>query len=108
MVSNHDDDDHAPFTDTLDTLPISFTEYLELLDWSSRILREDKSGAVNPSMPNILGRLGDTKQQWASQLRPRSPWRPKAVGSPDALAVYCESIGQKWVCQRHNTRPNTP
>ena len=91
----------SPATDSIHTLPLSFTEYLGLLDWSSRILRDDKPGAVPGDMPDILVRLGHTQKQWTSQLRPKSTWRPKALGSPAALQAFCASIGQKWVCQRH-------
>ncbi|NKB75785.1 MAG: transposase [Gammaproteobacteria bacterium] len=90
-------------SDSTETLPLSFSEYLELLDWSSRLLREDKRGSVTSSTPDILDRLGYTKKQWTSLLRPTSSWRPKALGSPEAMQVFCKAIGQRWVCQRNNT-----
>ena len=38
-------------------LPFRLTDYLELVDWSGRIIREDKKGAIPEHMPEILHRL---------------------------------------------------
>ncbi|NKB77694.1 MAG: transposase [Gammaproteobacteria bacterium] len=89
--------------ESAETLPLSFTEYLELLDWSSRVLREDKVGAVTSSTPEILDRLGYGPEQWTSFLRPPTSWRPKALGSPETMQGFCQAINQHWVCQTNKT-----
>ncbi len=38
-------------------LPFMLTDYLELVDWSGRIIRERKPGYIDQSMPPILERL---------------------------------------------------
>lgn len=58
-----------PFSgDTNDTqkigLPISFSNYLHLIDWTSRIVRHDKQGAINSDIPNILDRLNIDSDTW--------------------------------------------
>ena len=88
---------------SMDTLPLTLTEYLHLLDWSARVLRDDKRGVMASATPDILDRLGHTTREWGCVLRPRSSWRPRALGSVRALRSFSKSIGQKWVCQRHNT-----
>ena len=90
-------------SDSMHTLPLSFTEYLELLDWSSRIFRDDEHGGVESSVPDMLHRLGYTQKQWTSDLRPKTSWRPKALGSAQALREFSRAIGQHWVCQRNHT-----
>ena len=52
-----------PRNDMPQGLPFRLNDYLELVDWSSRILREDKKGAISDHLPGILQRLDmDTKQ----------------------------------------------
>jgi hypothetical protein len=38
-------------------LPMSFGEYLDLLDWTGRQLRDDKRGAIPQELAPILQRL---------------------------------------------------
>ena len=78
-------------------LPITFPEYLELLDWTGRILREDKVGAIASSTPDILTRLGYTPDQWTTHLTASSQWQRKALGSTDRVRHYAKCVGQNWV-----------
>ena len=80
-------------------IPITFPEYLELLDWTGRILRADKVGSIDSSAPNILDRLGFNPAQWKDRLSSPAHWRAKALGPPARLDEFAERIGQKWVCQ---------
>ena len=45
-------------------LPFTLTDYLELADWTGRILREDKRGSIDESLPPILERLGFNDKKW--------------------------------------------
>ncbi|MCX2836292.1 hypothetical protein OQJ59_10880 [Microbulbifer thermotolerans] len=38
-------------------LPFQLQDYLDLVDWSGRCLREDKRGAIDKQLPPILERL---------------------------------------------------
>ncbi len=38
-------------------LPFNLTDYLQLVDWSGRLLREDKKGHITDHLPDILQRL---------------------------------------------------
>ncbi|VAW27025.1 hypothetical protein MNBD_BACTEROID06-159 [hydrothermal vent metagenome] len=40
------------------------TDYLELVDWTSQILREDKRGTIPENMPSILNRLNIESKHW--------------------------------------------
>jgi hypothetical protein len=46
-------------------------EYLELLDWTGRVLRPDKPGAIAGSLPPILERLGLQEKAWPIRTKPR-------------------------------------
>jgi REP element-mobilizing transposase RayT len=41
-----------------------FQEYLHLVDWTGRIIRNDKRGHIDRSLPPILARLQITPEQW--------------------------------------------
>ena len=42
----------------------AFQDYLELVDWTGRIIRKDKRGSIDAALPPILSRLGITQKQW--------------------------------------------
>ena len=46
-----------PRRDMPNGLPFRLTDYLELVDWTGRILRDDKRGAIFESTPKILQQL---------------------------------------------------
>jgi hypothetical protein len=45
-------------------LPFRLTDYLELVDWAGRILREDKWGSIAQEIPSILERHQIEPQHW--------------------------------------------
>jgi len=45
-------------------LPFVLRDYLELLDWSGRFIREGKRGMINSSLPPILERLALGYESW--------------------------------------------
>ncbi|WP_339673565.1 transposase [Dasania marina] len=45
-------------------IPFHLKDYIELVDWTGRIIRSDKRGAINQQLPPILERLAIEPQQW--------------------------------------------
>ena len=45
-------------------LPFRLTDYLDLVDWTGRQIREDKRGAIDDELPNILQRLEIEEDDW--------------------------------------------
>lgn len=45
-------------------LPFVLKEYLELIDWTGRIIRDDKRGAIDQGLPPILDRLSLDQDAW--------------------------------------------
>lgn len=45
-------------------IPFSYTDYLELVDATGRIVREDKRGFINSDVPPILTRLAMNPNHW--------------------------------------------
>lgn len=46
-------------------LPFLLADYLELVDWTGRIIRDDKRGTIDNSLPPILERLGFERKAWS-------------------------------------------
>ncbi len=45
-------------------LPFRLTDYLELVDWTGRCVRENKRGAIDSSLPSVLERLQIDSKHW--------------------------------------------
>ena len=79
------------------TLAASLVEYLALVDWTGRVVRPDKRGAIRSDAPPVLGRIGLRPRQWQVQVlgTESSYWR--AIGAADRLLEKAEAIGQRWL-----------
>jgi hypothetical protein len=51
------------------SIPFHFNDYLALVDYTGRAIREDKKGFIVKSLPPILERLGINEQQWLSNAQ---------------------------------------
>ena len=77
-------------------LPFRLTDYLELVDWSGRIIREDKKGAIPEHLPVILNRLNMDASNWLYLTRNfESPFK-HLVGAAHNIRNACESLGKCW------------
>jgi REP element-mobilizing transposase RayT len=45
-------------------ITFAYRDYLELVDWSGRIIRDDKRGFIEKGLPPILARLDIAPEQW--------------------------------------------
>lgn len=79
------------------SIPIDFGSYLQLIDWSGRVLRGARQGAIGPHAPPILERLQLAPARWIKDLRQPKPFRSMAMGSLAQLARYRRHLGQAWI-----------
>ena len=45
-------------------IPFAYQDYLELVDWSGRIVRDEKRGFIDKALPPILARLDIAPDRW--------------------------------------------
>ena len=79
-----------------DGLPFRLSDYLELVDWTGRILREDKRGAIPEHIPPILQRLDIDARHWLYLTKHfESPFK-NLVGTACHVRKACDELGKRW------------
>lgn len=78
-------------------LPFRLTDYLELVDWTGRILREDKRGVISADLPHILTRLGLAPDHWKYLTTHFESRFKSLVGHVYRLKQIAENQGLKRV-----------
>jgi REP element-mobilizing transposase RayT len=85
-----------PRKDMPEGIPFHLTDYLELVDWTGRILREDKRGAIPDNLPTILQRLNiDTRNWLYLSTTFESPFK-NLVGTANNVRAACNELGKQW------------
>ncbi|WP_157035347.1 hypothetical protein [Psychromonas ingrahamii] len=82
-------------------IPFSLIDYLELLDWTSRVLRNDKRGVILGSQPQLLHVLGIDDETWCELANNFGKNYHEAVGSLEELASYAEHTGKFWIAKKN-------
>ena len=85
---------------------INFTliDYLELVDWTGRIIREDKRGAIATQTPALLSTLGLDNETWLSLACDFGKDYHGAVGSLEELEQFAAHTGKQWISGKNKLR----
>jgi len=86
-----DDPDASP------CIPFYVTDYLELVDWSGRVVVAGKRGTVPSNAPPILRRLSMEPSRFAERVITQSEVFPSALGPVEALRAFARSLGLKFI-----------
>ena len=78
-------------------IPFKLEDYLTLVDWSGRRIRDDKRGAIDATLPPLMHRLGIEESAWELAMRPRGNVFGRALGRLDRLRLHAQTLGQSWV-----------
>ena len=94
-------------------IPFRLSDYLELVDWSGRCLREGKRGVIEDKLPPILERLQIDPRHWLYLNRNFESRFKSLVGCALAVRQACEQLGKRWVhgvrdCERYLSPPPSP
>lgn len=91
------------FADVINTatpanvLPHSFNDYLELVDWTGRAVRQDKRGCIPSDIPPILQRLNVEPEQWLKATSGMERHFYQAIGPVATLEQYCQRLRKRWL-----------
>ncbi len=85
-------------------LIFSLIDYVELIDWTGRIIRDDKRGAIDATTPPILQRLDISTDHWL-ELSTRFESRFKGIaGSAESIKELCTHFGLTRQINRSNSK----
>ena len=76
-------------------LPFRLSDYLELVDWTGRAIRDDKRGAIPPHLPPILDRLGIDPKHWLYMTQNFESRFKGLVGAAFVLKQACAKLGYR-------------
>ena len=72
-------------------------EYIQLVDYTGRQIRPDKRGAIHPTEPPALRRLGLDASHWTGQVKGVGSAYWRIVGGAEAIMEKAQAIGQAWM-----------
>ena len=78
-------------------LPMTFEQYLALLDWTGREIRSDKRGSIPEELLPILQRLGVNDQVWVDAVKNFGRWFRTAVGRVESLLSEAGRRGRRYL-----------
>lgn len=78
-------------------LPFRLADYLELVDWTGRAIRDDKRGAIRSELPPILERLQIEPKYWLYMARHFESRFRGLVGAVHRLRTVCKGLGYRRV-----------
>ena len=78
-------------------LSLRTADYLELVDWSGRQVREGKPGVIAAEAPTVLSQLGLQGRQWHAQMLGIETHYGRAVGTVESLIAKARALGQRWL-----------
>lgn len=78
-------------------IAFALKDYLELADWTGRIVRDDKRGSIDASTPRILQKLQLDEATWMETVQGYSKGFHSFVGSETQLKSLCKKQKKQWV-----------
>ena len=85
-------------------LIFNLIDYLELVDWTGRVIRDDKRGAISATTPPMLQRLNISTNHWI-ELTTKFEQRFKGIaGSAHSIKALCAHFGLSRTINRSNSQ----
>ena len=84
-------------------IAFNLVDYLELLDWTGRQIRDDKRGSIDAEELPVLQRLGISPAHWVELCTHFENRFKGLVGSKHSLSTLLSSFGLKRRANRSNS-----
>ena len=85
-------------------IPYTLLDYLELVDWTGRVIRDDKAGAIRQQIPSLLSTLGLDSETWLELACSFGKDYHGAVGSLEELALFAMHTGKRWISGKNKLK----
>lgn len=76
-------------------LPFRVTDYLDLVDWTGRAMREGKRGVIDSHLPPVLERLQIDPKHWLYMTEKFESQFKGLVGTAFRLKAVCQELGYR-------------
>ena len=77
-------------------LTFTLKDYLTLVDWTGRAIRDDKRGAIASTLPSILTRLNIEPEAWLTLATEFEGEFSSFIGRAAQVKRVCEQQGRSW------------
>ena len=93
-------------------IPFPLKDYLELIDWTGRAVRDDKKGAIPKHIAPIMQRLNLNEKEWLNNVQYFEQRFIKAVGTIEAVRRFSSTLEKAWLqglsyCKLLQRQPTT-
>jgi REP element-mobilizing transposase RayT len=78
-------------------IPFPLKDYVELIDWTGRAVRDDKKGAIPDHIAPILERLQLNEREWLTNVTHFGSRFYKVVGKIEAIRCFSQQLKQSWL-----------
>jgi REP element-mobilizing transposase RayT len=78
-------------------LGVSLEQYLELVDWTGRSLRQDRQGAIPGELAGILERLGVEQERWCASVEGYGGLFARVAGHWLRIREAAQQAGLRWL-----------
>ena len=84
-------------SDLADDIPFNLKDYLDLVDSTGRVARNDNRGAIAPTQPKLLAALGIAPEEWFKTVTQLQSRFELFIGAPHHLRRIADKRGWRWV-----------
>jgi hypothetical protein len=79
------------------TIPFHLENYIALVDWTERAIRDDKRGSIHQYLKPFFERLNMDPEDWLETVKSASHRYGLAKGPIARLNQYAERLGKQWI-----------
>ena len=83
-------------------IPFLEIDYIDLVDWTGRCIRDDKRGAIPNHLPPILERIQIDEHKWLRHTLYFEARFKRVAGTLDTIKKVTKKLGRKWF---HHKQP---
>ncbi|MES9947704.1 MAG: alpha-amylase family glycosyl hydrolase [Candidatus Thiodiazotropha sp.] len=82
--------------DSTKGIDFELNDYLRLVDWTGRAIREDKKGAIPGDLVPILERIGLNPDAWVTSVSHYNRHYFSVLGAIDRIKAYAQAQKKSW------------
>ena len=93
---------YEPHSKIQQGLPFKLFDYLSLVEWTGRCVRDDKQGFTPAELKPLFQRLSINEEDWLTVIKAFNRHYISAAGNKNKLALWAHKTNRKW-CATHGS-----